>query len=301
MKISFVLVLFLTLQVANSQSELKLSFWSDVMMNANSSENRNIAAKKFEAGFQKIIESDNAFDYDFSEISQLTIVSDSLNTFKVISWFNEGEDKSFNYSGYILKKDGNSFKLKDAYSSLEDLEYVNLGSEEWIGGIYYNIVEANGKNYIFSYRQNSKFEKVKIFDCLSFDDDGTPILGDESFVYPQTDARDIVKNRIVFKYSGDAILSLNYNNDMKMVVHDHLASVMGRMEGQGPTLVPDGTYEGFVFREGNWIYEEKLFNHTYQEAPRPKQILGKGDKDVFGKPANANTKAKAKVKGVKKN
>lgn len=293
MKISFALILLFVIQIGNTQSELNLSFWSDVMMNANASENRNIAAREFDEGFQKIIDSENAFEYDFSSIPQLTVISDSLNTFKVISWFTEGQENTFSYSGYILKKDGKSFKLNDAYASLEDLEYIVLSSEEWIGGIYYNMVETNGKYYIFSYRQNSKFEKVKIFDCLSFDDEGAPILGDESFVYPQLGARNIVKNRIVFKYSGDAILSLNYNNDMKMVVHDHLASVMGRMEGQGPTLVPDGTYEGFIFQEGNWLYEEKLFNHTYQEAPRPRQILGKESKDVFGK--------STKAKGVKKN
>lgn len=267
----------------NGQDNLTLSFWSDVMINSNDPENRMIAFDQFYRGLETELEKDNAFDYDFAGLEELSILEDTLSTFKLISWQMDLGENEFSYYGFLIKNDGTYFELKDEFASLDDIEYLELNSEEWLGGIYYGMLEMGDKYYLFSYRQKDQFTKFKSFDCLSFDNDGKPVLGSESFVIPMADTRDIVKNRIVFNYSADAILSLNYNKDLSMVVHDHLMQINGQIPGQGPAMVPDGTYEGYKFEEGKWIYESKLFHHTYDEAPRPQQILGKSKRDLFGK------------------
>ncbi|GLR16368.1 hypothetical protein [Portibacter lacus] len=283
MKFLFSLITIFTISLSLSgQQQLDLSFWSDVMINANSAENRILALDQFQKSFDQIIEDGNAFEFDFSTTPELTVLSDSLNNFKIVTWQVQKSETSYGYYGYVLHKDGKTFKLNDAYNTLDDIDYLTLDNEEWLGGIYYNMIQMGGKNYLFSYRQLDQFTKFKSFDVLSFDEDGRPSLGEEVFVIPNKDTRDVVKNRITFTYSADAILSLNYNVQMKMVVNDHLMQVMGQLEGQGPTMVPDGTYEGYIYKEGKWVYEEKLFSHTYDEAPRPNQILGKSNKDVFG-------------------
>ncbi len=281
----FLLISCLSLFIShlNGQGELQLSFWSDAMINANSAENRNIAFENFYQEFSAEMQKDNAFEFDFTQLPELTVLSDSLNTFKLISWQIQKDEFDFDYYGYLITKDGESYELKDAFRELEDLEYLELSNIDWLGGIYYNMVEMDGKYFLFSFRQLDQFTKFKAFDCLTFSESGEPILGQEIFIKQKEDTRDVVKNRVTFYYSADALLSLNYNTDMNMVVHDHLMEVAGRMEGQGPTFVPDGTYEGYKFEEGRWIYEEKLFHHTYDEAPRPHQILGNSKKDILGR------------------
>ncbi|MBT8189180.1 MAG: hypothetical protein KJO29_02030, partial [Bacteroidia bacterium] len=79
-----------------------------------------------------------------------------------------------------------------------------------------------------------------------------------------------------------ATLQLNYNPGLKLIIHDHLIQRIGRIPGQGPVFLPDGTYEGYEFIEGIWMYREKIYDHTYDAAPRPKPVLG-NKKDLFGK------------------
>lgn len=276
------LTLILTFNL-NSQADFPLSFWSDVMINANDPENRQVGFQNFYEGLKNELENGNPAEFEFEKIAELSILEDSLKSFKLVSWQMQEADDTYKYYGFIIKEDGSYYELQDAFKDLDDIEYLELNEKEWLGGIYYNLIEVGDKYFLFSYRQNDKFSKTKSFDCLSFDQDGSPILGAEAFRIPMKDTRDIVKNRLIFTYSADAILSLNYNVDMNMVVHDHLMQITGQIPGQGPTMVPDGTYEGYQFKEGQWVYEEKLFHHTYDEAPRPQQILGNGKKDLFGK------------------
>ncbi|WP_235295782.1 hypothetical protein [Portibacter marinus] len=279
------LLIFLAFSIfrLNGQEKYDISFWSDVMINANVAEHRSIAVKNFRAAFDDIIAAGDAFNFDFTQTPELSVLSDSLETFKLVTWQVRAEGDQYDYYGYLIKKDGPSFVLDDEFSALEDIEYMTLGPSDWLGGIYYNLIEQDGKYFVFSFRQLDEYTKFKSFDVLTFDEEGAPVLGEEVFVKPMNESRDILKNRVIFTYSADAILSLNYNPAMNMVVHDHLMEVMGQREGQGPTKVPDGTYEGYVFQEGQWVYQEKLFSHTYDEAPRPNQILGKSERDVFGK------------------
>jgi hypothetical protein len=46
---------------------------------------------------------------------------------------------------------------------------------------------------------------------------------------------------------------------------------------------PDGTYEGFEFRNGNWKYIEKLKVEIQKSAPREKPVLNDKSKDIFGR------------------
>jgi hypothetical protein len=287
MRIPPILALLFSISLCG-QNEMNLSFWSDAMVNANNPENRMAAHKIFHQAFKEKMLSSDAFDFELETIPELHVVADTSNTFKIITYqIQESEDK-FQYHGYLIKKDGSFYELKDAFNSLEDIDFLTLNDEEWLGGIYYNLVQMGDFYFVFSYRQNDKFTKFKSFDCLTFSEDGDPILGSEIFVFPQENIRNLVKSRVTFNYSSDALLSLNYNREMGMVVHDHLMQVIGKLPGQGPTFVPDGTYEGYLFEDGRWTYNEKLFHHTYDEAPRPAQILGKDKRDVFGNQKKKN-------------
>lgn len=111
-------------------------------------------------------------------------------------------------------------------------------------------------------------------------DEGEITLGGEFF--EDRNSPGTYLERIMIRYSIDATANLNYNPGLKMIIHDHLIQRIGRMPGQGPVMLPDGTYEGYEWKDGKWQYVEKIYEHTYDEAPRPTPVLDE-KKNIFGK------------------
>jgi len=145
--------------------------------------------------------------------------------------------------------------------------------------VYYDILKINETDYVlFGVNHLSKYENIKVAEVLSLEDAKEPIFGKEVF-QKGADTR----SRLILRYADDASVSLNYNPTLGLIIFDHLIPRMGRIEGQGSTFLPDGSYEGYVPNENVWVYKEKLYDHIYEEAPRPNPVLDKSKKGVFGK------------------
>jgi hypothetical protein len=160
---------------------------------------------------------------------------------------------------------------------------MSLSNTEWYGCLYYNLRKQNDDSYlVFGFDASTALENRKIADVLTIKDDEVT-LGSE--IFEDKNNKGSYANRLVLDYASDANVNLNYNPSLKMIVHDHLIKRMGRLPGQGPVDLPDGSYEGYSYHDGKWIYKEKIFNHTYDEAPRPKPVLDKksGNPDIFGR------------------
>jgi len=154
--------------------------------------------------------------------------------------------------------------------------------------LYYNIhtVTKNGQNLyvLFGYNAHKNYEHRKIVDVLSFDSD-TPVFGSEIFKKQEPGERGVIKNRIILDYSSDANATMNYNPGLDMIVFDHLIPRIGRIPGQGPTMLPDGSYVGYKWDGEYFNYVDKIYHQTQDTPPMPKPVLGKDKKDqnIFGK------------------
>ena len=69
---------------------------------------------------------------------------------------------------------------------------------------------------------------------------------------------------------------MNYNEDMHMIVFDHLVTKSeadGKPEKslkpKGYEYFPDGTYEAFEWKNNRWEYVETVKNVQYNSAPTP--------------------------------
>lgn len=279
-----------TLSYSQSGSLLdELSYLGDIMINASKPEHRIRAHESFLPKFKEVLNAKGAMQADLSTIEWVSEHRASDDAFRLFTWQIVAGDDDYRYHGFILKNDGTLYELNDKKFELEDVEYLSLSAEEWYGVLYYGIKEYthNGKNYylLTGYNGNSKYDKVKIAEVMYFGDDGAPVFGLDCFRIPQEGIRDKVLNRIILSYSADSNVSIRYDEDMDIIIHDHLIRRMGQFPGQGPTFVSDGSYEGYELKEGDWVYNEKIFHHKYNnnEAPRPKPVLGSGKKNVFGK------------------
>lgn len=279
----FVAIIFcfvLVLTHAQKDIEEDLSFYGDVMINASKSENREKAGTLFKNAFDIYISENNLFELDLSNLDGLYELVPEDNAFKLISWQLELQDFDYRYYCYLVKEDGTYTEFTQNRYPLDVLEVMELEPDQWYGCIYYNIMSnGDGRYLLFGFNGNGKWENLKLADIMAVNNDEI-MLGYAGFEDKSNPGTRV--NRLLLSYSSDATLQLNYNPGLKMIIHDHLIQRIGRLPGQGPVFLPDGTYEGYELIDGQWMYREKIFDHTYDTAPVPKPAIGK-NKDLFGK------------------
>lgn len=260
-------------QDMNIDIKSDLIFYGDVMTSAEAPINRQRAATIFNQLLEDYLTDQPSNNVDLSFVKQLshTVPEDSL--FSIYTWQVELDDNNFDYHGYVFYNDKPHQKLISRSTFDSSIKYTKHSAQDWYGALYYNIVKySEGEYLLFGYNGNGEFNNAKVVDILSIQGDKL-VLGKEIFQDPEDTLT--YNNKIYISYSEDASVNLNYNPGLDMIVHDHLIQRIGRMPGQGPTNLPDGTYEGYAYANGKWMYKKKLFDHSYgnNNAPRPKPVL----------------------------
>lgn len=268
-------------------SNQELAFYCDIMINADDPSHREFGQEKFNTLLSNELNQEGAYVKDFSFLKWIPILENSDQTFKIYSWELKLEDGKYKQFGFIHMKDGSIHTLTSEGNDLEDISYEFISTEDWYGAMYYKLEEFTSKGeklyMLFGRRSYSKFNTLKIADVLTFEEN-VPSFGKEIFKLSGDGTRGDIKTRLILNYSADANVSLNYNPDLEMIVHDHLIARMGRMPGQGPTQLPDGSYVGWKLKDGMWNYVEKIYDQKLDEAPRPNPILdGRKGSSISGK------------------
>ena len=279
MKVAFtILITLLSLSYSAAQGmgerELKdnLTFYADVMINASEASSRTFAAENFDELFDTYLQQKSIYTDSSDFFKYISILDTPDDKFKLVTWLIKGDNESYDFRGFVVRPDGSYIQLVKNDEVSQELEYSSSNHENWYGCLYYKMIPNKDTDgyVLFGYDPNGRFDNQKIVDHMYVKANSVD-FGAE--IFEDKDNLDTYKNRLVLKYSSDASVTVNYNVDMKMIVHDHLSEVMGLQAGQGPTAIPDGTYEGYYFEDGKWKYKEKLFNHVYDEAPRPQPVF----------------------------
>lgn len=269
--------------------EYDISFYADVMMNAEDDINRSLANEKFTSLFQKEISTEASFGNSFEKLKWLLIQYPTDSSFRTITWQIDMGEKGFKYYGFLQYSNSKSISLGGA-GGIEALdEQTTLAWDDWKGGLIYKILsvpKANkGEYLLLTYRQKDQFTKAKTCELLTIDGEQA-VLGKRAWLPIGSSGQDKMK-RLKLVYSADSNVSIQLSDEGKRISFDNLITMMGRMPNQGPTLVPDGSYKAYdLGDDGNWSYVEKVFTQTMSEAPRADKI-DKG-KDIFGQTKKKN-------------
>jgi hypothetical protein len=289
-----IILTFLTINLHAQQTRTNvddLNFYADVIANAGNPIHKQRAHEEFAALFDRWLNSDQFSMKDLESIQWLSVKKPEDESFTLVTWQLLKEEGDNHYYGYVLK-DGKAHKLTSSDED-EDLEYDILSADDWAGVLYYNILtvykDSKPIYILFGYDAHKTYENRKIADVLSFDD-GKPVFGSEVFKKQEKGERGVIKTRLVLDYASDSNVSLNFNPSLDMIVLDNLIPRMGRMPGQGPTMLPDGSYVGYKWDGEYFNYIDKIYHETQAEAPFPKPILGKDSRNIIGN--NKKTKKK---------
>ncbi len=212
----------------------------------------------------KTLKEPGSYDYPFEYFENISILHSGDEQFRIFTWQLEVAEGDYRYYGAIQMNDTTLklFPLIDRSFKMKNPEQERVTNDNWYGSVYYKILPFffnNKPHYLlFGYDMHDYYNRKKILDVLYFDEDGNPFFGAPVFKYDEH-----LKHRFLLEFTGDANVRLNFDDDLGMVVFDHLIL----REGSQSAYVPDGSYSGFKYIDDNWVFQEKIFDQVSAKPP----------------------------------
>lgn len=271
------------------------------ILRARNVEDRFSADSQFTKTFVRALQIKNSFFYPFDSLTTIAKVTPRDSSFRIFTWQLVINGDVVRQHGAIqMRTNDGSLKLfplidkSDQITNINDTVTSNLA---WIGALYYKIIEekAFGKTFytLLGYDDNNLSSDRKIIEVLTFQDD-KPVFGGSFFSFRgnSLDKKSIA--RYVMEYKKSASPRLTYDNEMGLIIFEHLISGTGEPQKKY-TYIPDGDYEGLKWKDGKWVYIEKVFNQITPEGKEPlpapiRDAKGNIDESKLSKrmPANAD-------------
>lgn len=243
-----------------------------------------------------------SFSYPFDSVKQISRLYAPDSTFRIFTWQVVKDENMARRHGAIQMRtaDGSLklFPLIDKTMLLESPDDTVTSSDAWIGAIYYKIVKNTNNNTsyytLLGYDENSMRSTKKRIEVMHFDPAGKPIFGGPFFSFQEDSVKLPVQTRFSIEYKKEGNARMQYDEDMQMIVYDHLIPENGE-KAKKYTYIPDGDYEGFKWKNGKWVHVDKVFNFALKdgEAPAPMPLT----EDKFGTKTPPATTPVKKKKG----
>jgi hypothetical protein len=289
------------------QKEDSLKDFSVKIIQGINAENRFNADSMFTRILVRALKTKNSFHYPFDSLQTVSVLYSPDSVFRIFTWQLVINENVIRQHGAIQMKtyDG-SLKLyplidkSDVTTNVQDTIGNHFG---WIGAIYYKIImkRSSNRNYytLLGFDENNIRSSRKIIEVLDFAND-EPVFGGRYFSFEDDGVFKSARSRYIMEYKKEAGPRLNYDKDLDMIIVEHLVSESNEPNKKW-TLIGDGDYEGFKWKNGKWVHVEKVFNVITPDgqAPVPNPIRdpsGNLDENKL-KGAEETVPAKPKGKG----
>lgn len=265
---------------ALQQKEDSLKILAAKIIRANSAEARFTADSSFTKMFVRALKTPYSFYYPFDSLETISKLYAPDSSFRIFTWQMVVNENLVRQHGAIQMKtyDGSLklFPLIDKSDITERIADTVGNNKGWIGAVYYKIIQtrSSNQNYytLLGYDENNIRSNRKIIEVLSFTND-EPTFGGRWFSFEQDSIFKSSLSRYIMEYKKDAGPRLTYDDELKMIVFEHLESETGEPKKKY-TYVPDGDYEGFKWENGKWVHVEKIFTQVTElgKEPMPEPI-----------------------------
>ncbi len=264
-------------------SEDTLREYAEYIVTDSLTEDRMISDSIFIRTLVRALQVKNSFYYPFDSVRGISKLYAPDSIFRIITW-------NIVYDEYYSRQRGAiQMRTKDGSLKLYPLRDVSeftpapmdsvRTKDNWIGAVYYSMVKTAhaGKNYytLFGIDYNNVKSEKKWMEILSFAPDGSPRFGGLYFDFSKDSIPQKTQYRYMLEYKKNARVLLKYDNELGIVITDHLITENEQPELRW-TYVPDGDTEGFKWVNGKWQHIEKVFNFKLEdgEAPIEKPVYG---------------------------
>jgi hypothetical protein len=211
---------------------------------------------------KKVLITELSFDYPFDSLTKIGKIYSPDRSFRIVNWNMPLTDGTYQYKGLIQVVDTKTkkikvFELNDQSDEVTKPENSVLSAGKWFGVLYYyilkNVVDNHTYYTMLGLRYHSLFLSRKVIEVLYFDEWGNPVFGAPIF-----QVNNKIKHRIVFDFSARVGMTLKYNNDLKMIVCDHLGPSEAKYKDQYEYYGPDFSFDGYEFVKGKWMLRTDL-------------------------------------------
>ncbi|MEM9528888.1 MAG: hypothetical protein AAGA31_19915, partial [Bacteroidota bacterium] len=258
--------------------EAELAALAFTMHTDSNEEKRFKACKELIVGLVEALKTPNSFHYDFANLNGVNVLEAPDASFRIFSWELFINRDEYRHYGAIQRnnKELELIPLIDRGDQLrQNPENVQLAPSKWLGYVAYKIIpggtyEGAPYYFLFGYDRYGAYRRRKIIDVLSFDGFGGATFGLPVFMtYNEENLLLPDRKRMILEYSASANVALKYEAETNRIIYENLV-LTPMSEGDGPVNMPDGSYHALKFQavDGKWHEVEKVFNHTYEKAPR---------------------------------
>ena len=266
-------------QLTLKEDSLKLHAYK--IINGISAPERLKADSLFTRAFVRALKVPHSFQYAFDSVQTISKLYAPDSTFRIFTWQMVINENAIRQHGALqMKTADGSLKLfplidrSDITKNISDTIGNNFG---WMGAVYYKVIAKTHKGQTFytllGYDENNIRSNKKIIEILHFKE-GQPVFGERLF--NTSENADLPKNmsRFVLEYKRATSPRLTFDEELDMIVMEHLISPTNE-PNKKYTLIPDGDYEGFKWKDGQWNYVTKIFTLVTPEnqPPTPSLIL----------------------------
>ncbi len=239
------------------------------------SSDRFAADSMFTRMLVRALKTPNSFYYTFDSLETISKLYAPDSMFRIFTWQMMINDNVIRHHGAIqMRTDDGSLKLYGLIdkSAVTTNQVDTVGNQNgWIGAVYYNIVQKRSANQnyytLLGFDENNIRSNRKIIEVLNFNN-GEPIFGGRYFSFEEDTTFKTSIGRYIMEYKKTDGPKLNYDTEMDMIIVEHLIS-----ESNEPTkkwtLVGDGDYEGFKWKNGKWVHIEKIFDQVTPLGKEP--------------------------------
>jgi hypothetical protein len=206
------------------------------------------------------LSAEGAMDYPWSKFDQIGVITSADKRIRVFTWHVADDADHYRYFGYIqvgLKKSRvRVFELVDNLKPQRELTKVEQTTGDWYGKLYYKIVTRKYKRKqmytLLGMDFNNSRSVIKSVEAMVIQRN-RPEFAKELFF----NGRDNV-DRVVFEYSTQVSMTVNYDPELDMITFDHLVPFHPIYEGNYEFYGPDGSFDGLEFTTGTWVLREDL-------------------------------------------
>ncbi|MGC4034993.1 MAG: hypothetical protein QM764_03455 [Chitinophagaceae bacterium] len=239
-------------------------------------EGRMRSDSNFVRALVRTLQVKNSFFYPLDSVKGISKLYAPDSSFRIFTW-------NLSYDEYYSRQRGAiQVKTKDGSLKLIPLRDVSEFTADpldsvrtkanWIGAVYYRVIltKYNNKNFytLFGYDANSAMTNKKWIEVMTLNENNDPVFGGKYFSFEQDSVRKPTQYRFNIEYKKAASTTVNYDDELKMILYDHLISETDEPEKQF-TYVPDGDYEGFKWEKGKWVHIDKVFTYKLQDGQAP--------------------------------
>jgi len=235
----------------------------------------------FRTFLKKAIELDKSFEFKFDSVRTMSVIKSEDDILKIYNWTFPFENGTYLYYGFVQLKTERGNKIIELYDQsdvISSYKYRKFYPEKWFGALYYKILtrEYQGQTYytLLGWDGNTPYTTKKIIDVLTIKyseeiEFGAPIFDLYSEVTPRPQRIPPPPYRMVYEYASMVSMKLNWDNDDKYIIMDHLSPLSSDKKEFANYYGPDLTFDAFRWKNGKWTLYENV------KAPNKNKILKK--------------------------